>query len=120
LPWFGLRIYLLEVSKEGRVCEVLQAWGIVRHDVGVSWEEVRHVAVSVLALVSTGVVAEMGCRPIAGHGSFGDTGHRCGVVRSIGYGGVGNVMVLTGDGHLGKQTSLFKVTVGDSPGRVCL
>jgi hypothetical protein len=84
LPWFGLQIFLLEVSKEGRVREVLQARGVLRHDVGIAGEEVRHVAVSVLALVRTGVVADMGRRSVAGDGAFGDAGHRRSVVRPIG------------------------------------
>jgi hypothetical protein len=29
-------------------------------------------------------------------------------------------MVMADDGHLGKQSRLFKVTVGDLPRRVCL
>ena len=40
--------------------QVLQARGIVGHDVGVSWEVGRFVAVAVEALVQAGVVAQVG------------------------------------------------------------
>jgi hypothetical protein len=58
---------------------------------------VRHVAVSVLVLVSTGVVAEVGCRSVAGDGAFGDTGHCWGVVRSVCDGSIGGVMIMPDD-----------------------
>jgi hypothetical protein len=83
-PWFELQIFLLEMVKEGAMCEVLQVQSVIRHDVGFPWEEVCQVAVSVLAFMGAGVVAKVGCRPVAGDCALGDAGHSRGVVRSIG------------------------------------
>ena len=55
---------LFEVSEEGRVREVLKAGGIVSHDVGTSWDEEVGLAVAVLPLVGTSVVAEVGRGPV--------------------------------------------------------
>ena len=46
-----LRILRVEVRKEGRISEVLQAGGVVGHDIGLSWETLGHMAVAVLPLV---------------------------------------------------------------------
>jgi hypothetical protein len=72
------------VGKEGGVCEVLQVPGIVRHDVGSPWEEVRQVAVAVLALMGAVVVAKVCGQPIVGNSALGDARHCWGVVRSVG------------------------------------
>jgi hypothetical protein len=48
-----LRISLLEVGEEQVVREVLEARGVIGHDVELSWEEVCEVAVAVEALVVT-------------------------------------------------------------------
>jgi hypothetical protein len=108
------------VVKEGAICEVLQARSVVRHDVGLSWEEVRQVAVAVLVLMGAGVVAKM-CRwPVTSNSALGDARHSRGVVRSVGQGDISDVMVMTDDGHLGEQSCLFEVTVGDSARGICL
>ena len=56
-PRRGLRIFLFEVREELCVSKVLQAGGVVGHDVEVAREEERGVAVSMQALVGAGVVA---------------------------------------------------------------
>jgi hypothetical protein len=71
------------MGKEGGVCEVLQARGVVCHDVGFPWEEVCQVAVSVLALMGAGVVAKVGCQPVAGNCALGDTGYSWGVINGV-------------------------------------
>jgi hypothetical protein len=78
------------------------------------------VAVAVLALMGAGVVAKVCSRPVAGNSALGDARHSRGVVGAVGQGGISNVMVVTDDGDLGKQSCLFKVAIGDSSGRVCL
>lgn len=64
---------LFEVSKESGVREVLETRGIVSHDVDRSWEIERLVAITAMALVGAGVVAEEGGGPIGGNGSLADT-----------------------------------------------
>ena len=61
---------LFEVSEELGVSEMLETGGVVGHDIGVSWEVERDVAVAFLALVSTSVVAQSGTSSIAGDGSL--------------------------------------------------
>jgi hypothetical protein len=78
------------------------------------------VAVAVLALMGTGVVAKVCSRPVASDSALGDARHSWGVVGAVGQGGIGNVMVMTDDGDLGEQSRLFEVAVGDSSGRICL
>ena len=51
---------LVKVSEERVVSEVLQTRGVVCHDVSRSWEVEVHLAVTVLALEETRVVAEVG------------------------------------------------------------
>ena len=60
LPGCFLWIVLVEVCKEGGVRKVLQARGIVSHDVGVPWEVSGFVTVAVEALVQASVVAKVG------------------------------------------------------------
>ena len=69
-PGCCLWIVLVKVVEEGGVGQVLQARGIVGHDVGVSWEVGRFVAVAVEALVQAGVVAQIGGGAIRGDGAF--------------------------------------------------
>lgn len=47
LPGRSLRKVLFEVGEEGSVRQVLESRSIVGHDVVLSWEEVRYVAVAV-------------------------------------------------------------------------
>jgi hypothetical protein len=78
------------------------------------------VAVAVLALVSTGIVAEVCCRPVTGDSAFSDAGHSGGVVLPIRDSGVGDVMVMADDGYLGEQARLFEVAVSELSRRVRL
>ena len=57
LPGCCLWIVLVKVVEEGSVRKVLQARGVVGHDVGVSWEVSGFVTVAVEALVQASVVA---------------------------------------------------------------
>ena len=50
-PRLGLWIVLFEVGKKGIIGEMLETRGIVTHDVGLSWEILADVAVTVLTLV---------------------------------------------------------------------
>jgi hypothetical protein len=56
-PWFGLRILVLKMREERCVREVLEAGGVVCHNVLYPWEEASHVAVFMEPLVRTGIVA---------------------------------------------------------------
>jgi hypothetical protein len=78
------------------------------------------VAVSVLTLMGAGVVAKVCIGPVAGNSALGDARHTRGVVGPVGQDGISDVMVMTDDGHLGQQSRLFEVAVGDSSRGVCL
>ncbi len=56
-PRSWLRISLFKVGEEERIGEVLQAGGVVGHDVDLSWEVEGDMVVSVEALVLAGPVA---------------------------------------------------------------
>ena len=104
---------LFKVSEESSVREVLQARGVVGHDVGTSWDEEVSLAVSVFSLVSTGVIAEKGCRPVRGDRSLQHPGQGGGVISPVGDGGVADVVVVSHEGGLSQKTGLLKVAVGD-------
>ena len=91
---------LFEVGKEGSVREVLKVGGIVRHDVGTSWDEEVCLAVAVLPLVGTSVVAEVGRRPVGRDRPLRHAGQGGGVVSPIGDGGVVYVVVVSHEGGL--------------------
>ena len=74
---------LFEVGKKGSVREVLEARGIVRHDIGTPWDEEVCLAVAVFSLVSTSVVAEKGRRPVGGDRSLQHSGQGGGVVSPL-------------------------------------
>ena len=103
---------LFKVSEEGSVREVLQARGVVCHDVGTPWDEEVCRAVAVFSLVSTSVVAEKGRRPIGGDRSLQHSGQGRGVVSPIGDGGVAYVVMVSHEGGLSQETGLLKVAVG--------
>ena len=86
---------------------MLQSRGIVRHYVSLSWDEEAHVAVSVLALVSAGEVAEVGSRTVTGDGAFVDPAESRRVVGSVHMRAVH--VVSTGDleGYLPLEGSVF-------------
>ena len=64
---------LLEVCKKGGVRKVLQARGIVGHDVRLSWDELPHMAVPVLPLVLTGEDALVSGGTFGRDSSFADS-----------------------------------------------
>ena len=53
-PRQRLLVVLLEVGKKGMVRQVLQARGVVGHDVGLPWDVLGDVAVTVVPLVIAG------------------------------------------------------------------
>ena len=59
-----MRILLVKVGKKESVGEVLEALGVVRHDVGLARDVERGMVVAVSALVLAGPVAEVGGRAI--------------------------------------------------------
>jgi hypothetical protein len=79
---------LFEVVKEGSVRQVLETGGIVGHDVVLSWEEVRDVAVAVEALVVAGEPAQGGSSTASGDGPLSDPRDGRGVVREVFDGGI--------------------------------
>ena len=74
----------MEVREERGVRQVLQARGVVSHDVSRAWEVLGAMAVSMGALVSAGVVAEVGCWTVAGDGSLDDARDCGSVVAPVG------------------------------------
>ena len=70
-----MRIPLFKVGEKESIGEVLEARGIVRHDVGLARDVERHVVVAVAALVLTSPVAEIAGSPVAGDSTLADTGH---------------------------------------------
>ena len=65
-----LRIHLFIVCKEGGIGEVLEAGGIIAHDIRRSWDVPGLVTVAVLSLVEGSDGAELSCRTIIGDGAF--------------------------------------------------
>lgn len=112
-PGLGLRIVLFKVGEERRVSQVLETGSVVCHPIGISGDEAGHMAVAVLALVRACIVAEVGRRPVAGDGATADPGHRWGVIRQVGQGGIPHRMSGCHEGHLGQQASVLQVAIGD-------
>ena len=88
------------MEEKRSVRQVLEPGGIVRHDIFGSREVVGRVAVAVLTLVQTGVVAEVGAGAVGGDGPFCHAGDSRGVVGRVRDGHVGGVMVVGYDGDL--------------------
>lgn len=103
----------MEVSEERRVSEVLQARGVVRHAVAVSWEEVCEVTVSVEALVVAGVSTERSRGAAGGHRSFADAGYGWGVVGEVLECGVSGLVCGGHEVHLREQGGVLQVAVRD-------
>ncbi len=105
------------MGEEGSVREVLQARGIIRHDVEVPWEVVGKVTVAMLALVAAGEVAEEGGGAVAGDRALVDTGDGRGVVRQVDERGVPGVMSRAHEVNLGQEAKLaddlFPAFAGD-------
>ena len=75
-------------------------------------------AIAVLALVGTGIGAEMGCRAFRGDCTLPDAGDSGSVVREVVGGRILKRELRGLDGDLAQETSMFQVTVGDGSGRV--
>lgn len=80
MPGSRLRIALFEVREEEGVGEMLEARGVVRHDVSLAWDVERGVVIAVVALVLARPVAEVGRRAGGSDRALTDAGHRRGVV----------------------------------------
>jgi len=92
---------------------MLEARGVVSHDVGHARDEGGHVTISVQPLMDAGKVAEPRGRAELGQGAFGDAGHRRSVVGEVFHGGV----LEAGDGghdchQLCQEAGVFEVAVG--------
>ena len=98
---------LFEVGKKGSVREVLEARGIVRHDVGTPWDEEVCLAVAMLPLVGTGIVTEVGGRSVSRYSLLEHPGKGWSVVAPIGDGGIPDVMMMGHERSLGEETGLF-------------
>ena len=97
LPWLGLRISLLEVSEEGRVSEVLQARGVISHDVRRPGNEEAGVTVAVSALMHAGEVAQVGGGPAGGDRAFVHAGDGRRVIRAVDEGGITDIVMMSHD-----------------------
>lgn len=64
-------------------------------------------AISVLSLVEAGKVAKMGCRALAGDGSFAYPREGWSVISSSGDGGARAVLAVTDERHLSKHPRLL-------------
>jgi hypothetical protein len=73
----------LEVEKEGVIGEVLEARGVIGHDVGLSWEEVSEVTVAVGPLMIAGKAAESRCGAWARDSALVYSGDGRGVVGEV-------------------------------------
>lgn len=112
--WIGL----LEVGEESRVGEVLETGRVVCHDIVRSWEVVRHVAVSMEALVVRCKATESGCGPRAVYSSFAVAGHsRCVVTEGF-HSGVARRPGPDHEVALRQDPGLLQVAVGDGAGWV--
>ena len=118
-PWIRLRTVLFEVGKKGSVREMLEARGVVAHDVVRSWQVEGDVAVAVGSLVRAGDVAQEGGRSVARQGAFGDPGDSRGVIASVGDGGIGDVVGERHQRGLGHESTVFEVAVGNGSREVC-
>ena len=96
-----MRIGLFKVGEERGVGEMLQAGGVVYHDIVSSWEKVCKVTVAMLALMGTGVVAEMGSCADAGDSTTGHSGNCWCVVRGVGESGIAHIVCGGHQGDLG-------------------
>ena len=89
------------MGEERGVGEMLQAGGIVSHDIVSSWEEICDVAVAMLSLMGTGVVAEVGGCADAGDSAAIHSGHCWCVVRRVGESGIAHIVCGGHQGDLG-------------------
>ena len=98
--------------------EVLQARGVIGHDVGLSWDALGHVAASMLPLVFCSKDTLL-CRcPFSRDGFLGHSGLSGGVVHERGYSGALDWMAVGYVADLRKHAGVLKVTVCDGAGWV--
>ena len=101
------------MRQEFGVGEVLQARGVIGHDVGFSWDALGHVAVLVFSLVFCRKDALFGRRPFCCDGFLGHAGLGRGVVHERDYGGVLDWMPFGHGGDLSEHAGVLEVTVCD-------
>ena len=88
------------MREERFISEVLEAGGIIRHDVGLSWEETGEVAAPMNPLVVAGVAAKVGGGARSRDSAFVHSRDGRGVVGEVLKGGVASVMIGAHDVHL--------------------
>ena len=91
---------------------MLEARGIVSHNVGHARDEGGHVTVSVQPLMDAGKVAKSRGRAECGKGSFGYAGHRRNVVGEVLDGGVLEIGNGGHDCQLCQEAGVFEIAVG--------
>ena len=107
LPLFVLRILCQEVRQEFGVSEVLQARGVIGHDIGLSWDALGHVAVSVLPLVFCSKDTLL-CRcPFSRDGFLGHSGLGGGVVHERGHSGALDWVAVRSGADLREHGGVF-------------
>ena len=102
-----------EVGQEFGIGEMLQAQGIVGHDIGLPWDVLCHVAVTVVSLVLGSKDALLGGRTICRDGLLDHAGLRRGVLNKRSHGSALDGVVLCCGADLGEHAGVFKVTVRD-------
>ena len=96
-----MRIGLFKVGEKGGVGEMLQAGGIVSHDIVSSWEKICKVTVAMISLMGAGAVAEVSGGADAGDSAARHSGHCWCVVRRVGESGIAHIVCGGHQGDLG-------------------
>ena len=117
-PSLGLRIALYKVGQKRKVSQLLEARGVVRHDIDRARDVGHQVTVSMLALMKAPVVAQVRGDTVRGDSPLCAPRDSRGVVRHVLDRGVGAIMSGALKGDLGEQTGLFQVTVRDRTVRI--
>ena len=102
-----LWILHLEVQEEFGISEVLQTRSIVGHDVGFPWEVLRHMAISVGALVFGSKDALFSGRPFRGDCFLVDSRVGRGIVHIRDYCPVGDRVAFCDGAHLCEHAGVF-------------
>ena len=92
---------------------MLQARGVVGHDIGLPWDALCHVAVTVLLLVLRRKDSLLGRCTVCRDGLLADAGLRRGIVDEHSNGGAQDGVALCCGADLGKHAGVLKVTVRD-------
>ena len=98
---------LVEMGEERVVSEVLQARSIISHDVSRSWEVEVYLAVAVLSLEETGIVAQVGRDGFAGDSAFLHAREGRSVVAAISDGGIPDVVSGGHHSRLSDEASML-------------